>query len=471
VTAAGGHFDEISGLDATELVTLIRSRRLSPVEVVDAMLDRIEALEGGLNAFTQVLGDEARRAASEAERAVTSGQPLGALHGLPIAFKDVIDTAGVPTTLGSPLFRDRVPATSAVIVERSLGAGAILLGKTQMAELTHSAHTSNPLYGTTRNPWAAERTAGGSSGGAAAAVAAGMVPVADASDGGGSIRIPAACCGCFGLKPQFGRIPAAIYPTKFDLMTTLGPITRTVRDAALLLSVWAGDDPRDPLSLPAEYVDRSPIEDLTAPPIRVAYVDFNVPVDAEVSAATDGLAHTIEQMGCHVEAVQIEGYYEAEEAWGVAYWSMFAALYGPAADSVPSAASEGVHRLIARGRVPSAVDYHSANVVRSAFYDKVAAVLAEYDFILTPTLTVLPPLASEFEITTPPRDDRAWYLTWPFNLTMHPAAALPAGMSRHGVPIGAQIVARRFAEHHLLAFCARLENVRPWPRLAGSALA
>jgi Asp-tRNA(Asn)/Glu-tRNA(Gln) amidotransferase A subunit family amidase len=439
--------DELWRLDATALAERVRARELSPVEVVEAFLDRIDRVEPAVGAFTVVLREEALAEARAA--------PTGPLQGVPVALKDITATAGVPTTLGSRLFADRVPVADSVVAERTRRAGGIVIGKTRMSELTHSAHTTG-----TANPWSPVHSAGGSSGGSAAAVAAGLAPVADATDGGGSIRIPASCCGCFGLKPHFGRIPSGVYETSFDPFTTLGPITWTVRDAALLLSVWAGPDDRDPLSLPLD-VDGAPAG------TRIAYTDFGVDVDPEVDGVMRRALTTLEELGFQVEPVELPGFEDAERAWSAIYWSMFAALYGRYLPERAELMSPAVRAIVERGSEISAVDYHLAEIARSRFCERVAGILATHSFLVTPTLSVPPPLAADIESgKLAPEDGRdpqlGWYLTWPFNLTMHPAASIPAGRTAAGLPVGLQAVGPRFGEQDLLRLAAAFETARPW---------
>ena len=248
---------ELCFTPATELAARIAARELSPAELMDAVLDRIEALQPRLNAFCLVRAEEARREAAEAERARGD---LGPLHGIPVSIKDLTSTKGIRTTFGSRAYADHVPDVDAVFVTRLREAGAILLGKTNTPEFGNKGVTESPLNGTTANPWALDHTAGGSSGGAAAAVAAGLGPLAEGSDGAGSIRIPASCCGVVGYKPSFGRVP--MYPRNgYHTISHHGPLTRTVADAALMLSVMAGPDPRDPhirTDTPADYRRRGP---------------------------------------------------------------------------------------------------------------------------------------------------------------------------------------------------------------------
>jgi Asp-tRNA(Asn)/Glu-tRNA(Gln) amidotransferase A subunit family amidase len=256
--------------DATALAALIRERAVSPVEVVDAFLARIEALNPAINAFCVVAAEEARTDARTAEAALVAGEAVGPLHGVPVAFKDLTDTAGVETAYGSWIHAGNIPDADALIVERTRRAGGIMLGKTMTSEFGHAATARDLVHGATVNPWNRERIPGGSSGGSAAAVLAAMAPVAEGSDGGGSVRIPASCCGIFGLKPQLGRIPMPD-TTNFTTLACHGPLTWTVRDAALLMSVWAGPDDRDPLSLPDTGDDWLAAPDGDVRGARIAY--------------------------------------------------------------------------------------------------------------------------------------------------------------------------------------------------------
>src|SRR6266545_2978873 len=263
----------LAWLPATELAALIRKKQVSPVEVIGAVLDRIDRINPRLNAFVTLTDDQARREAKAAERALMKrGARLGPLHGVPFGVKDLVITKGVRTTFGTPLYRDHVPTEHAPIVERMKTAGAIMLGKTNTPTLGWIGSTHNLLFGATRNPWNLERTPGGSSGGASAAVAAGLAPLHIGTDGGGSIRIPASFAGIFGFKASYGRIPA--YPPSGGWsLSHVGPMTRTVRDAALMMSVCAGPDERDQYSLPADRVDYVKALSGSLKGLRVGYTD------------------------------------------------------------------------------------------------------------------------------------------------------------------------------------------------------
>ena len=299
--------ERLCWLPATELAALIRKKKVSPVEVVDAVLDRVARVNPTLNAFVTLTDGAARRDAKAAERASTKkGAKLGPLHGIPFSVKDLVVTKGVRTTFGTPLYRDNVPTEDAPMVERLKTAGAIMLGKTNTPTFGWLGATHNLLFGITHNPWNLDRTPGGSSGGASAAAAAGLGPLHVGTDGGGSIRIPASCAGIFGLKPSFGRIPA-YPPSGAWSLSHIGPMTRTVADAALMLSVCAGPDERDQFSLPAERQDYVKALARGVKGLRVAYSDdlgFAEAVDPEVRAVCAEAARAFGELGCRVETVK-----------------------------------------------------------------------------------------------------------------------------------------------------------------------
>ena len=294
---------EIAWASASELALAVRQRRLSPVEISDALLARVEAVNPGINAYVHVDADRVRRRARDLEAAVMRGDELGVLHGVPYSIKDLTAVAGLPLTFGLAPLRDQIASTSAVVVERLERAGGCLLGKTNTPEGGYYGVTDNHLFGPTRNPWRRDRIAGGSSGGAAAAVAAGLGPLAEGSDGAGSIRIPASCCGVFGMKPSFGRIPQALTLGRFAPFTHHGPITRTVEDAALMLSVMEGFHPSDPLSLPPSGVDWSAEVRKAVRGWRVAWSpDLGFArVEPEIQKICAAAVGAFEDLGCVVE--------------------------------------------------------------------------------------------------------------------------------------------------------------------------
>ena len=459
--------DPLCWLPATELARLIRLKKISPVEVTEAVLSRIERVNPRLNAFCTLTAELARRGAKEAEIAVMKNEPLPSLHGVPVSIKDLIFTRGVRTTGGSRIYEDFVPADDAVAVERLKAAGAILLGKTNTPEFGHKAVTENPLFGTTRNPWNPDRTPGGSSGGAAAAVAAGLGPLALGTDGGGSIRIPAAFSGIYGFKPSFGRVPQPPGFPGWPTLSHTGPLTRTVRDAALMLDVVAGPDERDRDSLPPESGSYLGACDEAVKGLSVAWspdLGYAV-VDPEVARISEDAAAVFETLGCHVELVN-PGWESAEEIFGTL---VAAETYADLADRLGvwrDRMDPTLVRFLERGAGIATVDYIRATRRRAAYWQEVQAFLARFDLLLTPTVAV-PPFGIGIvwprEIAGQRVSPLGWMpFTYPFNLTGQPAASVPAGFTSEGLPVGLQIVGRRFADRTVLAASHAFEAARPW---------
>src|SRR5580692_5952021 len=299
---------ELAFASAVHLADLVAKKDVSPVELIDAAIERIERSQPTLNAFITVCAEEARAAAWEAEAAVMLGDPLGPLHGVPFAVKDLVNTAGVRTTFGSVALADNVPAADSPSVARLKAAGAILIGKTTTPEFGHKCFTEAPLFGRTANPWDLSRTCGGSSGGAAAATAAGLAPIGIGTDGGGSSRIPAACCGVVGFKQTLGLVPHDLTPDGFGNQSHITPMTRTVMDSALMLQAMAGPDRCDPHSLGLEPTDflaaARPEGDLAG--LRIAWRPYlgNDKLSTEVRASCEEALKAFEELGAAVEAVE-----------------------------------------------------------------------------------------------------------------------------------------------------------------------
>lgn len=459
--------EDLAWRSALELAALIRTKQVSPVEVTEALLGRIEALNPRLNAFCLVTADVARRSAREAEIALMKGEPLGPLAGVPVSIKDVIFTRGIRTTGGSRLFAEAVPEEDAVAVARLRAAGAVILGKTTTSEFGHRATTESPLFGITRNPWDPQLTPGGSSGGAAAAVAAGLGPVALGTDGGGSIRIPAAFCGVYGLKPSWGRVPMTLGFPGFEGLGAAGPLARTVRDAALVLDVIAGPDDRDRFSLPAEpgsYLEACG-RDIRG--LNVAWsADLGyAAVDATVQALGEQAAGEFESLGCHVEVVN-PGWEDMEETFATLVSAQFWAHWSAELPGAEAQLDPLLVRFIRRGERVTARDYVLARERVRAFWAEVQAFLARFDLLLTPTVATLPfPAGGRPPRTLGGRDLSVlgWMpFTFPFNLTGQPAASVPAGFTEAGLPVGLQIVGRRHADRLVLAGSAAFEAACPW---------
>jgi len=459
--------DELCWRPATELVALIRSKKVSPVEVTQAVLARIERLNPLLNAFCTLTPEVARRAAKEAEIAVVKGEPVGPLCGLPVSIKDLVFTRGVRTTGGSRIYADFIPEEDAVAVERLRVAGAVLLGKTNTPEFGHKGITENPLFGTTRNPWNLERTPGGSSGGAAAAVAAGLGPLGLGTDGGGSIRIPASFSGIYGFKPSFGRVPQHPGFPGWETLSHTGPMTRTVRDAALMLDAIAGPDDRDRHSLPAQ---RGSYLSACDEPVRGLSVAWSpdlgyAAVDPEVGRIAQEAAAVFETLGCHVEAVN-PGWENPEEVFATLVAAETFAALADKLDQWRDGMDSTLVRFLERGRSVTTADYIRASHRRIAYWQEVQTFLARFDLLLTPTLAV-PPFAlgslGPREIAGQRVSPLGWLpFTYPFNLTGQPAASVPAGFTADRLPVGLQIVGRRHSDRTVLAASAAFEAARPW---------
>lgn len=466
--------EELCWLSATELARLIRRRKVSPVEVVDAVLARIERVNPQINAYVTVTAEGARRAARAAERALTRRSArLGPLHGVPFSVKDLVLTRGVRTTFGTPLFRDHVPTEDAPVVERLLAAGGILVGKTNTPTFGWIGATHNLLFGATRNPWRLDRTPGGSSGGAAAAVAAGLGPLAVGTDGGGSIRIPAAFTATFGLKPTHGRVPVYPHGGGWSL-SHAGPMTRTVADAALMLQAVAGPDPRDPLSLPRERVDYVRGLGAGVRGLRVAYapdLGFAPVVDPEVATACARAARAFRELGCRVETVR-PGWPSPRNCWLEIFYVGLAARLLPYRDRREEI-EPGLLRILDEAAARPATGYIQAWFERFEWERHPRELFRRYDLLLTPAVAcpAFPlGLDNPTEIAGKPLDVLEWTsFTFPFNLTGQPAAVVPCGFTRDGLPVALQIVGRRFEDLTVLRAAAAFERARPWahhrPRL------
>lgn len=467
---------ELSLLDGTTIAARVTSRELSPVEITEAALDAIALVNPVLHPFTEVATKQARAAAADLERALLAGERVGALAGVPVPIKDLVLTRGIRTTFGSRLYEHYVPEHDDIAVERLRAAGAIIIGKTNVAEFGFGGVGHNPLFPTTRNPWNPALTSGGSSAGSAVAVATGIAPMALGSDGGGSIRLPASFNGLFGMKPSMGRVP--LWPgcrdetlpgvSGWESIEHLGPISRTVADAALMLSVIAGPDPRDRHSIPCGDVDwraaAVPVDRLN---LRIAYcADWGgQPLDPEVRSICDAAAARLASaLGCTVEETPPPFGDEIEA---------FRTIVAMDTDI------EGLRRMIARtGRQvrprlqglldhpPTATAMLEAGHRRRAAANAMARFMARYDLLLTPTVSCLP-----FEIDRDgpgtidgrPVADDAWTPTeFPANLTGQPSASVPAGWSAAGLPVGLQITGRHLADAMVLRVAASWEERSPW---------
>lgn len=467
---------------ATDIAAAVRAGELSPVDLTRAYLDRIDSLGDRTNAFVTVLEDEAMARAREAERAVENGEELGPLHGVPVAIKDLsFRKAGVPFTMGMKPLAENVAEEDSVAVERIEAAGGIVLGTTNTSEMGHTPRTYNELVGPTGTPFAPAYNAGGSSGGSAAALAEGLCALATGSDVGGSLRVPASCCGVASVKPTFGLLPLENRPNAFGSHTpfaVLGPMARTVDDLALLLSVLAGRDDRDPFSVPVDEqytgVEAADPTDLT--------LGYSADLDAfAVDPAVERVVHeavgTLEDAGAAVEDVPVDGpeYGDLAYAFGVSATVSFAAaaadierefdldLTGDDSDDL----SASFVQTLQAGRGHEALDYLSTDETRTELYDAVESALEGVDALVCPTLAT-PPLTHDEPYPTEIAGESTrglpmdWMLAWPFNLTGHPVVSVPAGLTADGLPVGLQVVGPRFSESRLLAIGRAFEEANPW---------
>jgi aspartyl-tRNA(Asn)/glutamyl-tRNA(Gln) amidotransferase subunit A len=458
--------EELCYLSAIELRELYRRRALSPVEVVDAVLERIERYNPVLAAYVTVTGELARKQALDAELGYFTGRDHPALLGVPVSIKDVTPTRGIRTTRGSLLWKDWLPEEDAPVVERLYQAGAVLLGKTNTPELGWKGDSGNRLIGPTQNPWQIGRTAGGSSGGAAAAVAAGLGPLAQGTDGAGSIRIPAAFCGIFGFKPSFGLVPY-YPPSTVETLAHVGPMTRTVTDAALMLNVLAGPDPRDRNSLNVAGVDFLATLNGSVAGLRAGWVARvgDLPVDPEVERMTEEAGRLFLDLGCEVEALAepLEDPYPVLDLiWSTA----MAAVHRSTLDEVRDLVDPGRLAVIEAGRAVSGVDLAWAHAERAAYAERLRRATERYDFLLSPTVPV-PAFTAGADHPGQVGGRRTTYLSWtpftyPFNFTGQPAATVPCGFTRDGLPVGLQIVGRWRDDVTVLRLAAIFERHRPW---------
>jgi amidase/aspartyl-tRNA(Asn)/glutamyl-tRNA(Gln) amidotransferase subunit A len=486
--------NEIAYTTAVELAALIRRRELSPVAVMDAVIGRIEARNPSLNALVFTAFEEARERAREAEDALMSGQALGPLHGVPTATKDLFDfKPGWPATFGGVrALKDFSVPTHCTYAERMEAAGAILVGKTNSPVMGFRGTCDNYLFGPSRNPFDVTKNTGGSSGGSAAAVADGLLPLAEGTDGGGSIRIPAAWCNLYGYKASYGRVPSTGRPNAFGSLNPFlfeGALSRTVDDAALALDVLCGYDDRDPFSLPDTpsffEATRRSIQGL-----RIAYSpDFGVfPVDRGIARVVAEAVAAFEEAGARVDEVTIDleyGQRELSDLW--------CRLITPLnIDSLDGVKAQGIDllgehrddfppeylRWIDKGYELSALDVIRDQRMRTHVYDRVQGVMRDYDPLVTPTLACPP--VDNADGGNPMGPTRiagvdvdpliGWCLTYFLNFTGHPAASIPAGLL-DGLPVGMQLVGRRYADVDVLAASAAYERLRPWSQYYAHAAA
>lgn len=462
--------DELCLATATTQARMIRGRDVSVRELVAAHLDRIDRLNPAINAIVSLVPDQALAAADRADEMIAGGEPLGPLHGLPIAHKDLQETAGIRTTYGSPIYANLVPAADSLLVQRCREAGAICLGKTNTPEFGAGSQTFNPIFGTTRNPYALDRTVGGSSGGAAAALASRLLPIADGSDFGGSLRNPASFSNVVGMRPSPGRVPSQGEVGWFALAVD-GPMARTVEDTALFLSALAGPDPRSPIALeePGGIFARPLGRDWTG--VRIAWTDgLGLPFDPEVRAVVDHQRATFEALGLIVEdaSPDVRGVDEAFRTLRAWYFEM---ALGPEYQRVPEQLKETIRWNVEAGLKLTGPDLARAEVLRTQAYHRVRRFMERYQFFVLPTVQVLP-----FDATVPYPTEIAGtpmesYLDWMRSCYLvsalgNPAISVPAGFSSTGLPVGIQIVGRHRDDWGVLQLADAFERATGFWRQA-----
>jgi amidase len=457
--------DEFAYTSAVDLARLIRTREISCEELIRATLARIERVNPELNAIVTLCGERALAASCEADARLARGDAPGVLHGLPIAHKDLVATAGVRTTFGSTLFRDHVPAQDDFIVTRLRDAGAIAIGKTNTPEFGAGSQTFNEVFGETRNPYDPSTTCGGSSGGAGVALAAGLIPIADGSDMGGSLRNPASFCNVVGFRPSPGRVPDYPSVRGWQTLSVLGPMARSVEDCALLFSAMAGPDPRSPISL------EQPGEGFAAPlgrdfrNVRVAWSsDFGgLPVDRRVVAALEEKRCVFEEtLGCRVDEA-VPDFSDADEIFQVLRAWAFFLDFATASEAVLAQLKDTIVWNIERGRNLSAAEVGAVERKRTRLYHRVREFMQTHEFLLLPVSQVPPFDINERYVREIEGVAMKTYIDWMkscyfITTTGLPAISVPCGFTPEGLPVGIQIVGRHHDDHGVLQLAYAFEQ-------------
>src|SRR5262245_4740377 len=462
--------DDPAFLPVAELLARYRRKDLSPVETLRAVLDQIDRHNAVVNAYCWVDREGALRSASESEARWMAGAPRGLIDGVPVGIKDNRLLTGMPARFGSKLTSDAPAAHDAPSVARLREEGAIVLGKTTMPEFGWKGVTDSPLTGITRNPWDTRKTPGGSSGGAAAAVVLGMGTIQIGTDGGGSIRIPAAFAGSYGIKPTRARVPA--WPTSpLGTLAHVGCLTRSVADAALALTIIAAPDLRDVYAWTSPAPDfGTGLEDGIAG-MRVAYsprLAYAERVEPEIETAVTAAMRVFEELGAHIDEADPELDGDPIAVWDTLWWSSFAGLLQPHGERVHDLADPGLVAAAARGRETSAMDYIRAQLKRAELHAVFARFFQRYDLLLTPSMP-LPAFEADRLVPLSGEWGDGWTnwcpFTYPFNLTQQPAASIPCGLTRDGLPIGLQIVGAIGADALVLRASRAFEAARPFHAL------
>ena len=455
-------------ITASEAVKEFKAKRLSPIELLDAVIARSEHVNPQIGAYTYTFYDRAREQARAAEKKYSTGAELRPLEGIPIVIKDFHALEGEITTYGSRIFEGVRSDYTAPTVERLLTAGAIVHARTRTPEFAHCGVCHSPLWGVTRNPWNLEYSPGGSSGGASGAVATGMTVLADGTDAGGSVRIPASACGVFGYKPPFGRLPIdRDHP--FEMMLSYGPLTRSVADAIMMENVMAGSHIMDITSLPRIEIPHS-LGGISGWKVALSMNLDYFEVDPEVDHHTSEAARVFADLGCRVDTVKLGWSTAALDAWETYFEGMFAGLCGELLPQWRERMDPFLVGIIERGLAHDAALVYRTYLVRAEMWKSLGPILQQYDILICPTLAV-PSVPADHDNANPDfqingRSVQAhlgWALTYPFNLLNQlPVASIPNGIARSGVPIGLQIVGRPFNDIGVFQAAAAFEQAKPW---------
>ncbi|MDN3019418.1 amidase [Paenibacillus sp. BSR1-1] len=477
--------NELAYMSVAEMSRKIKNRELSPVEIVESFIKRIEERNKSLNAFVYYGFDYAREKAKQAEQDILSGKELGPLHGVPTAMKDLFHHPGwINTSGGIRSLKNHVSTNYNLYTQRVEKAGAILLGKTNSPIMGFRGTTDNYLFGPTRNPFDLSKNSGGSSGGGAAAVADGLVPIAEGTDGGGSIRIPAAWCGLYGYKSSFGRVPFITRPNAFGAIAPFlyeGTMTRSVEDAAIGLNVLAGYDARDPFSLD-EKTDFTASLKRSIKGMKIAYSsDFDVyPVEPEIKDIVSKAVRKFEELGATVEEVKFgikRHHMELAELWcrliTISTIEAFEGFKKQGINLMKNHREDLPPELIYWYEKCDGMTLHDLirdQQIRTEIYDAIQNVFENYDLIVTPTLACMPVDNANDGNTVGPTQINGeevepligWCMTYFTNYSGHPSASIPAGLSKNNLPVGMQIIGKRYADHDVLAASAAFERIKPW---------
>jgi amidase len=460
--------ESLALLTATEMARRVRAREVSPVDVLDACLARVERLNPAINAVVTP-NPRARDEARELERRIAAGEDVGVLAGVPVGIKDVTQVAGMRCTFGSPLFSDHVPEEDALVVRRLRAAGAVILGKTNTPEFAAGGNTWNDVFGRTRNPWNPERSAGGSTGGGASGLATGMFALAEGTDLGGSLRIPASFCGVVGLRPSVGLVPTVPSDFIWDTLQVTGPMARTAADVALMLQAVAGPSPEAPLAQPVAGRDfPRAVREADARGLRIAYCRdiAGIGIDAGVERVCREAAFALESAGAAVEEIDLDLSY-GRRAFLALRGLWFVAQLHPHLDKLERFGVNVANNLRA-GLATSVEELGAAEQARKRIRARFAELFTRFDLVLTPTMAVSPfPVVENYPRTVGGREMET-YVDWlaptfVLSLTGLPVGSVPAGVDGDGMPCGLQVVGAPFGEERVLALQAVMQQLRPLP--------